>query len=85
MDGAGPAPGQVAGYPVVTIATDQAELDAVNAAIEAILVRGQASAIRDNSVTKADLATLYRRKDQLAARLARTARGGIGIRGAVPL
>lgn len=69
----------------MSIATDQTELDAVNSAIEAILTRGQAVGIRDASVTKADLATLYRRKDALTSRIDRAARGGIRIRGGTPV
>lgn len=70
----------------MSLADDQAELDQVNAAIAAILSRGQEISIRDNSVRKADLAQLYARKDMLTRRIARvTVGGGIRVRGATPL
>ena len=65
--------------------TDAEELTQIETAISAILVRGQSAGIRDNSVTRADLRTLYQRRDQLTARIARTARGGIRVRGATPV
>lgn len=65
--------------------TDQEELDQVNAAISAIYARGQSMSIRENSVQKGDLDTLLKRKDQLTARINRTARGGIIVRGVTPV
>lgn len=65
--------------------TDAEELSQVEDAIAAILARGQSGSIRDNSVTRADLAQLQRRRDQLTARIARAARGGIRVRGATPV
>ena len=69
----------------MTIATDADELTAINTAIEAILTGGQDLSIRENSVRKANLETLYKRKDVLTARIARTARGGTVVRGATPV
>jgi len=69
----------------VTITTDQEELVLVNAAIEQILTRGQDLNIRDNSVRKADLEVLYKRKDALQSRVDRALRGGIRIRGGTPI
>lgn len=69
----------------MTIATDQDELVLVNAAIEQILTRGQDLSIRDNQVRKANLETLYKRKDVLVARVDRALRGGIRIRGGTPV
>ena len=69
----------------MTITTDQEELVLVNAAIEQILTRGQDLNIRDNSVRKADLEVLYKRKDALQSRVDRALRGGIRIRGGTPI
>lgn len=69
----------------MSLADDQTELAQVNAAISAILSRGQELSIRDNNVRKADLATLYKRKDALTMRVARATGGGIRVRGATPV
>ena len=54
----------------------QEELNAVNAAIEAILSGAQSYQINNQSVTRANLKDLYCRKDYLESRLAAQTRNG---------
>lgn len=70
----------------MSVSTLQGELDAINGAIAAILEGGQEVEAGTTRLRNADLATLYRRRDQLEARLARATRGGgIRVRGATPV
>ena len=74
----------------MAIDTPEAELAAVNAAIEAILTGGQQIRRGGTSaelfVAHADLAELYRRKSVLETRIVRVSRGGfIRVRGATPV
>lgn len=65
--------------------TDAEELTQVEAAIASILAGGQEISMRENSVRKGSLETLYKRKDYLVSRLDRATRGGIRVRGATPI
>lgn len=65
--------------------TDQEELDQVSAAISAIYARGQSMSIRENSVQKANLDSLLKRKDALTRRINRATGGGIVVRGVTPV
>lgn len=56
----------------------EAELEAVNAAIEAILSGAQSYQINNQSVTRANLKDLYERKDQLESRIAARSRARLG-------
>lgn len=60
------------------------QLDEVQAAIEAIEVRGQSYSIGGRSLTRADLKTLYAREERLRALVDRAARGGMRVRYGTP-
>lgn len=58
--------------------TTAQQLDQVQAAIESIELGGQAYEFKGRTMTRADLATLYKREERLKALLAREGRGGTG-------
>jgi hypothetical protein len=60
----------------MTISSAEQELIAVNAAIEAILSGAQSYQINNQSVTRANLDSLFKRKDYLESRIAAKQRGG---------
>jgi hypothetical protein len=65
--------------------TNSEELTLVDAAIEAILGGAQSYSIAGRSMTRADLETLFARRDYLVAMVARETRGGIRVRGVTPV
>jgi hypothetical protein len=73
-------------YSSVAVLEPVAELYSVKAAIAAVEEGGQGFTHGDGrALSRADLPTLYRRRDQLENRSATKARGGIGMKLAVPL
>lgn len=60
--------------------TIQEELQTVNAAIKAILEGAQSYTINNQSVSRANLDTLFKRKEYLESRLAAQSLGGRGFR-----
>lgn len=71
----------------MAVRTDQQQLDDVDAAIEAIELRGQSYTIGDRTFTRASLRTLYDMRDTLAGRVDSAASGatsGLRIRKGAP-
>jgi len=65
--------------------TLEEKLTRVQTAIAAVESGAQSVSYEGRSVTKADLKTLYERETYLEKRIERASRGGIRIRGGVPL
>lgn len=61
------------------------QLDSVQAAIATIESGGQAVGFDGRTLSRADLATLYKREKWLRTRVARQARGGARVMRVVPL
>jgi hypothetical protein len=73
-------------YSTVAALEPVAELYSVKAAIAAVEEGGQGFTHGDGrALSRADLPTLYRRRDQLENRTTQRTRGGIGMKLAVPL
>jgi hypothetical protein len=64
--------------------TPQEELDLLNLAIAKVLSGGQSYSVDGQSMTRADLPTLYARQAVLERKIARAARGGMRVRIGVP-
>ena len=65
--------------------TLEEKLERVQKAIAAIEGGGQSVSYEGRAVTKGDLKTLYERETYLEKRIERESRGGIRMRGGVPL
>lgn len=65
--------------------TYQQQLDDVDAAIAKIERLGQSHGADGRSLSRADLATLYKRQNELTALAAREAAGGITVRAGTPV
>lgn len=60
------------------------QLESVQAAIEAIELRGQTVTINNRTLGRAELPALYRREARLRTLIDRQARGGIRVMNVVP-
>lgn len=67
------------------VTTTAEQLAEVQAAISAILTKGQSFTINGRRLDRADLDALYKREGMLERKLAREARGGMRVRQAVPV
>lgn len=64
--------------------TDEELLALYDAALEAILIRGQSYTIGDRTLTRADVRWITAERDKVRRRVNRKARGGIRMRYGTP-